>query len=319
MGLTNNQYKSIMHMYDRNRAEALRIQNEHLEEVRNAIPEYSQLEDDASHLAVAYGLRILEEPDLTLEDMDSQLQALTICKQSLLRAHGYSTDYVEPAYTCQDCQDTGYINNQKCHCFKQIQIELLYQQSNIKEFLRTENFSKLRTDLQSGEDNEHFMAAVAASKKFIESFDQECTNLIFYGTVGTGKSFLSSCIAAELLNAGHSVIYFSATDLFTTMSNYTFRRSELDEDSVDNNDLYDCDLLVIDDLGTELTNQFVCSSLFTCMNERHLRGRSTIISTNLSLSELHERYSDRVFSRAMGNFTLLKLTGPDVRIMNINN
>jgi len=317
MSLTPNQYTTIIRIFDKRRSEALRIQAEHLAEVREQIPEYAQLEDDAAHLAVAYGIRLLDEPDLTLEDMDSQLEALSICKESLLRAHGYSPDYVLPSFTCPDCQDTGYIDNKKCHCFKQLEIELLYRQSNIRDFLEKENFSKLRDDLQTGDDSEHFKAAVNASHKFIDSFDTEYSNLLLYGTVGTGKSFLSACIAKELLESGHSVIYFSATDLFDTIASNTFNRGNIELSDIENNDLYECDLLVIDDLGTELTNSFVCSSLFTCLNARHLRRKSTIVSTNLSLSELHERYSDRIFSRAMGNYILLKLTGKDVRMMDL--
>jgi len=138
---------------------------------------------------------------------------------------------------------------------------------------------------------------------------------MFYGKVGTGKSFLSGCISHELLKRGHSVIYFSASDLFSLMADNAFHRSSRPEDSLDNKDIYECDLLVIDDLGTELTNQFVGSSLFTCLNERHIRRKSTIVSTNLSLQELHERYSDRVFSRAVGNFEIIKLTGNDIRVL----
>jgi DNA replication protein DnaC len=132
--------------------------------------------------------------------------------------------------------------------------------------------------------------------------------------VGTGKSFLSGCIAKELIENGHSVIYFSASGLFETLSQFSFDYKNKDELHGIYEDLYSCDLLIIDDLGTELTNNFVTSQLFSCLNERHMRRKSTIISTNLSLEELRNRYSDRIFSRITSNYNLCKLSGPDIRI-----
>ncbi len=117
------------------------------------------------------------------------------------------------------------------------------------------------------------------------------------------------------MQRGISVIYFSASGLFDTLARYAFdiKSKEALHDLCE--DLYSCGLLIIDDLGTEITNSFVTSQLFTCLNERHLRGRSVLISTNLSLEELRDRYSDRIFSRITSHFTLCKLTGPDVRLL----
>jgi DNA replication protein DnaC len=132
--------------------------------------------------------------------------------------------------------------------------------------------------------------------------------------VGTGKSFLSCCIARELLDAGKSVKYFSAGALFDKISDLTFRSKEKETRSYFYQELYDCDLLIIDDLGTELVNAFVASELFDCLNERHLREKATIISSNISLEELRDHYSERIFSRITSHFELLKFTGPDIRM-----
>ena len=132
--------------------------------------------------------------------------------------------------------------------------------------------------------------------------------------MGTGKSFLSAYIAKSLIESGHSVIYFSAVSLTDMLSKYAFDYKSRSDFSDPCNDLYECDLLIIDDLGTEVTNTFVASQLFSCLNERHLRRKATIISTNLSLEELRDRYSDRVFSRITSNYTICKLTGPDIRM-----
>jgi DNA replication protein DnaC len=121
-------------------------------------------------------------------------------------------------------------------------------------------------------------------------------------------------VARELLDAGHSVIYFSASGLFDALARYSFDSKSKEKLHKLYEDLYNCDLLIIDDLGTELTNNFVTSQLFSCLNERSLRRKSLIISTNLGLEELRDRYSDRIFSRISTGFSLCKLTGPDIRI-----
>lgn len=315
MALSNAQYQSIMYGYEKNRVNAMRVRDEHLEALRRDIPGFSELENESSALAVSFSRRMLDDESLSLEDLDKGLAEISARKEALLAAHGISPDYLQPAYTCPDCQDTGYIGNHKCHCFRQAELDILYSQSNIREYLKTENFSTLSESYYEGEDLSRFRNAVAMCHSFIENFDTEYKNIMFYGKVGVGKSFLSGCISHELLQTGHSVIYFSAADLFSLMADNAFHRNANAGETLDNKDIYECDLLVIDDLGTELTNQFVGSSLFTVMNERHIRRRSTIVSTNLSLQELHERYSDRVFSRAVGNFEIIKLTGSDIRVL----
>ena len=249
-----------------------------------------------------------------MEDLRDSLAELSGRKVQLLEDAGFAPDYLEPVYECPDCQDTGYIGSEKCHCFKQAMITLLYEQSNIREMLRTENFDSLSYEYYEGEDLSRFKNAVRTCRNFVKNFNSDYHNLFFYGTVGTGKSFLSGCVAKELIETGHSVIYFSATGLFDLLSKNSFdykNREELRETYAD---LYQCDLLIIDDLGTELTNQFVTSQLFALLNERHMGKKATIISTNLSLEELRNRYSDRIFSRITSHYEICKLTGQDIRM-----
>lgn len=235
-------------------------------------------------------------------------------KEQLLLSAGLPSDYLSPVYDCPDCKDTGYMNGTKCHCFKQAEITLLYEQSGIQEVLESENFSTLSYEYYEGEDLERFKNTVTTSRNFINNFNSDYHNLFFYGTVGTGKSFLSGCIAKELIEKGHSVIYFSAVGLFETLSRYKFDYKNMDELHKSYEDLFQCDLLIIDDLGTEYTNSLVTSQLFSLINERHLQKKATLISTNLSLEEFRNRYSDRIFSRITIHYELCKLTGPDIRI-----
>lgn len=314
MPLNNMQYDSIIRTY-----EAKQNRNRHLLEERRTyvyehIDGYKELDESISSISVEQAKKLLDGDASALDDLRILLHNLSTSKESLLLAAGLPKDYLEPIYDCPDCKDTGYAEGQKCHCFRQAEITLLYEQSNISRMLEKENFSTLSYEYYEGEDLARFQNAVETSKKFTQNFRIDYHNLFFYGTVGTGKSFLSGCIAKELIENGHSVIYFSASGLFETLSQYSFDYKNKDELHGIYEDLYTCDLLIIDDLGTELTNNFVTSQLFSCLNERHMRRKSTIISTNLSLEELRNRYSDRIFSRITSNYNLCKLSGPDIRI-----
>jgi len=134
-----------------------------------------------------------------------------------------------------------------------------------------------------------------------------------YGTVGVGKTFLSNCIANQVLNAGHSVIYVTTFTLFDIFQKCVFEKLPNSQEEYQN--IFNCDLLIIDDLGTELGNSFTTSQFFMCINERLLRKKSTIISTNLSLNQLLDQYSERTFSRISNHYQLLKLIGADIRLL----
>ncbi len=320
MGLTNSQYEAIIKKYERRRDVNRALEKSRQEEVYETVPEFRRLADSVSTLSVASARRMLEGDDNALRTLHTQLAEISARQKQLLALNGYPSDYLEPIYGCPDCRDTGYTVTdeglrQKCHCFRQQEISLLYAQSNIQEQICRENFSTLSYDYYQGEDLRRFETAVQICRKFTLSFKKDYQNLFFYGTVGIGKSFLSGCIAQELLQQGYSVLYFSAPGLFDTLARYSFdaKSKEALHDLYE--DFYSCDLLIIDDLGTEITNSFVTSQLFSCLNERCLRSRAVLISTNLSLEELRDRYSDRIFSRITSSFTLCKLTGPDIRIL----
>ena len=146
----------------------------------------------------------------------------------------------------------------------------------------------------------------------IAHFDNKPKNLFLYGNTGVGKTFLSNCVAKELLERGYSVIYFTAFQLFDILSKGIFDR---DADAIAaHQNIFECDLLIIDDLGTEFSNSFTTSQLFLCINERLLRQKSTIISTNLNLNQMIDMYSERTWSRISSNYSLIKLFGDDIRI-----
>ena len=314
MALTKTQYDTIKRSYEEKQTRNMRLLMQRRQQVYTRLPEYQELESSVGAISVAHARLLLEGDEAALGDLKRQLAQNAQRRKVLLTQAGYPEDYLEPSYDCPDCQDTGYIGGEKCHCFRQQEITLLYEQSGIQEMIARENFDTLSTAYYEGEDLQRFENAALISHKFVDNFKKVYQNLLFYGTVGTGKSFLSGCIARELLSQGMSVIYFSAGGLFENLARYSFDAKAKDTLYNFCRDIYNSDLVIIDDLGTEVTNSFVTSQLFSLLNERHLRQKATIISTNLNLEEMRDRYSVRIFSRITSNYSLCKLTGPDIRM-----
>ncbi len=304
-----------MRLYEQRQTRNRHAREERLHFVYNNVEGYRTLDESVATLSVSQGKKMLNGDPDALAVLKQELRRLTQDKLRLLENAGLPSDYLEPIYDCPDCRDTGYIEGRKCHCFRQAEIALLYQQSNLKDILQKENFDTLSYDFFQGAELEAFRAAEQKCREFAASFPETHRSLFLYGTVGTGKTFLSNCIAREAIESGHSVIYFSSSVLFDTLARNTYDYKSQDTLDYLYHDLYNCDLLVIDDLGTEQSTAFTLSHLFTCLNERLNRGKSMIISTNLSLPELKDRYQDRIFSRITSSFDFCKLTGPDVRML----
>lgn len=324
MGLNSSQYDALMREYDRVRLMHKRELDERTTEIYNKIPRIKEINDSISSISIAGAKRMLLENKGTTAEIKKEIDALSKEKASVLRSNGYPEDYLSMRYRCNTCKDTGYDGQHKCHCLSSAIIEILYQQSNIKDVLTRENFSTFSfehydntvKDAATGMTAlENMHNIVKTSRLFIDSFDRQYRNLYLYGATGVGKTFLANCIAKELIDSSHSVIYVSAIKLFEILAGSTFKKGNdtLAATELATN-LLECDLLIIDDLGTELVNAFTASSLFNCINERHLRQKSVIISTNLSLAELRANYSERVFSRITSNYTLLKVYGEDLRM-----
>lgn len=323
MVLTNSQYEQLMSIYYQRQTRTRHILEERTSEIYDSIPEYRALEDEISHLSVEYAKKRLNNDEAS-PNLDEQIQLISEKKERLLTKHGYPIDYLKPVYTCPDCQDTGYIGTKKCHCFEKEIVNYLYSQSNLKDILARENFSHFNIELypddyveestgQTPRDN--MRNILNKTRDFLAHFDTDPANLLLYGNTGVGKTFLTNCIAKELLDSYHTVVYLTSLQLFDILETYKFDH-ELSYEEKDARISYilDSELLIIDDLGTELNNSFISSQLYYCIDTRLNHRHSTIISTNLSFDDLRGQYSERIFSRLTSNYTLLKLTGDDIRL-----
>ena len=324
MALSNSQYDAIMREYGRQQIENHHKLEERRKEIYARLPVVKQLEAEIAERSVACAKKLLEGDKGVLDRLKEDLRDLREQKALIIRAAGYPDDYLELHYRCPDCRDTGLVDGRKCHCFLQAQMKLLHAQSNLEDVLERENFKALSYEYyddteilpQLGITNAAYMRRVVAGcKEFVRVFDKKHDNLLFTGSTGVGKTFLTNCIARELMDDFHSVIYLTASDLFDV-----FSRNKFDYDNAeDMKDMYrfilDCDLLIIDDLGTELNNSFTSSRLFYCINERMNMSRSTIISTNPTLARLRDSYTDRVTSRIMSGYRIIPLYGGDIRLL----
>ncbi len=333
MVLTNSQYEQLMAIYYQRQTRAHRIEEERAAEIRKKIPEFAELDQKVSSLSLDYAksrlLRLNPSPKESSNaevqtSPDGKIHEISQKKAELLTLHGYPADYLGPVYFCPDCKDTGYIGSTKCHCFEKEIVNYLYSQSNLKEILTHENFSHF--DLSYYPDDyveeatgqtprDNMRNILNKVRDFLSHFDTDPANLLLYGNTGVGKTFLSNCIAKELLDTSHTVVYLTSLQLFDILETYKFDR-ELSYEEKDATISYilDSDLLILDDLGTELNNSFTSSQLYRCIDVRLNHRRSTVISTNLSFDDLREQYSERIFSRLTSNYSLLKLTGDDIRL-----
>jgi DNA replication protein DnaC len=320
LALQNAQYDQIMRDYNRRQLNNKHLFDEHRKKAYDEIPRLAEIDDEIATLSIKKAHSLLGGPSADW-DLATAIETLSQERLALLVMHDYPKDYLMMKYDCPKCKDTGYVGGTKCPCFQKAATELLYAQSNIKDLITTHNFKNFSLDYYDDDviasdtsftPRETARQAFRKVHQFIDFFSEQNDNLFLYGHTGVGKTFLSHCIAKELLDKGFCVIYFSAFDLFDQFAKGTFSNSA--EAAGQNEFILNCDLLIIDDLGTELTNRFVGSALFLCINERLMRGKSTIISTNLSIEDFAETYSERILSRISSKYTMIKLIGKDIRI-----
>ena len=306
------------------RAINIETERQRREEARAKSAEIAALLDERQKLFYSGMRGAFASPEKAKQisrNMKTEMERLNQKLRAALVQNGLPEDYLQPVYRCAICKDTGYVDGKKCHCFQKAAIDYLYTQSNLQEILDRENFntcsleyySSNHIDRLTGRSSlEAMKTALKTCHEFVDTFSTDFRNILMYGDTGVGKTFLSHCIAKELLEQSYSVIYFTASQLFDILAKYTF---EKDADAgLAHDHVLDCDLLIIDDLGTEFANSFTTSQLFICLNERILRKKSTLISTNLALEDIRNIYSERIFSRITSTYTVLRMTGDDIRI-----
>jgi DNA replication protein DnaC len=316
---TNPIYDIIEHEY-----EQLRDNEEHILAAKRAKlfavePRLKEIENELGSAGIKLSRIFLTSTNReeSLQKYQAQCVALENERTALLEKHGLPKDYLRLRYHCNRCKDTGYTDGKRCQCFSKRLINHYYDMSNIRKQLETENFSTFNFDRFSTEGNPSPRTKMEniynECVRKIADFENTPMNMFFYGRTGLGKTFMCNCVAKALLDASRNVIYMTAYDLLETLTKAHFNAEDstlADKVSL----IRSCEMLIIDDLGTETMTTLTNTELFNIINSRLLEERSTIISTNRTIPELMEAYSERIVSRLLGKYTVCEFIGNDLRL-----
>ena len=244
--------------------------------------------------------------------LEADIFALREERKKRLVALGLPEDYTDVKYECEKCSDTGYVGIKMCECMKRALTKQSYKTSGLGKYLEDQTFDNFDLSLYPfGEPRELMTNNLEKAKDFASSFDGSSGSLLFMGTTGLGKTHLSSAIAKEVIEKGYSVAYDSAQNVISAFERDRFAR---EGDTLKSQKYEDADLLIIDDLGTEIHGRSSVSYLYTLINTRLVSSKSTILSTNLTPNELKAQYEERIVSRLFGEYDVFKFIGEDIRL-----
>jgi DNA replication protein DnaC len=316
-------FSEVMREYERDRARTRTVMDKKRKEVYESLPRIYEIDNQLRQVNLKLARKLILNGDANaLSECKRENDALLAEKRRLLSSSRFGADYLSETYKCPHCRDTGFIDKKRCSCLTQRLVEKYYNLSNLNGVLQNENFETFDLKCYSTESSEYegisprakMRKTLELSKDFVEHLKQSqpAGNFLFYGNPGLGKTFLCNCIAKALLDSGLTVLYTTAPKLFKALEEYRFNRNNFDTpESIEA--LTEVDLLIIDDLGTEVSTLVTSSELFSILNTRLLENRSTIISTNLSPGDFENQYSERIVSRFIGYFKMIKFFGEDIR------
>lgn len=318
--------KKIMFQYDEDRTLARVKREELVEKIHKNFPEIKEIEDEINRLGIENFGKIIKNPEKSVEynaEFEKNLEILNEKKNKILTENNLPLDYNEVKYKCEKCLDTGYEDTKKCSCFIQKLIDLRYDLSNMKEILH--DFSEFSFDYYSDKFDDSIKMTEKENIKLIfnKALDfcdnKNAKNMLYYGGCGLGKTFLCSCIAKKMMDNGKSVIYTSATSLFSEYEDFKFGKKDASEFANKMEMIKEAELLIIDDLGTEVQSQFSVQLLNEIINERLALGKRIIISTNLNMGGIVSKYTERVASRIYEGFEIMHFVGKDIRVQMLIN
>ena len=300
------------------------IHNENLAEQENRLrrvyirlPEIERIDARLrAQMTETVKLTVSRAPDLKqrLEALKLESLELQAQRELLLCAAGFDENYLEPIYSCEKCHDTGYVDGEVCSCLMALYNRELTQELGVLLKNGDECFENFKLSLY-GEAKPAMEIVFDTCKAYAESFSESSMNLLFRGGTGLGKTYLSACIARVVAEKGFSVCYDTAVSALEAFEQRKFARDAETAMAADlrASRMLDCDLMILDDLGTEMTTSVSVSALYTLLNTRLINGKKTIISTNFTDAELAKKYTPQICSRIDGEFVKLPFSGQDIR------
>ncbi len=336
--MSESTLKTLLKEYEQKKLKAEIELDKRVENLYKENPRLEQIDKEINNFAINTAKLIISSPNSTeyINDLKKKTEELKLEKSKILKKINITEDFFVPKYECEICKDTGYVhsnfNSSLCNCIKQKLFNLEYNKSNISN-IQDYDFKNFSLDVYSDSVDEKLYKSNISPKQniinikeicenFIDNFDDSTEkNLLFIGNTGLGKTYLSSCIANEILKKGKTVLYQTASVMLDTILDYRFGKANISKEVYDN--ILEVDLLIIDDLGTECMNSMKYTELFDIINTRILNQNNhitkTIISTNLNLQNIKDTYDERIFSRFVGNYNICRFFGEDIRFKKLNN
>ena len=323
MGYNQENYRRIREEYSRKYLQVQEAASKRREEIHAVLPEIREIDRLLSDM----GLRIMQAAltndnyEAAVSQIEAESVALEQRRAEILIKNGFPADYTAPQYECEACGDTGYVDYKMCSCMRKKLILAGYASSGIGTLMQTQSFANFSLEYYANDRMTYLLmqSNLERAKQYAATFHPaKSDNLAMFGGTGLGKTHLSTAIAREVIEGGWDVVYVSCVDMFADYEAQRFGNSTGTPTGADLSRYTDCDLLIIDDLGTELTNQFTTSCLYGLLNTRLNRHLPVILSTNLETDEFRKRYWDRITSRVLGNFTVMPFKGTDVRRQKLN-
>ena len=316
MGYNREDYARVKAEFSQKYTVARRIADEKRMELHSLFPRVREIDALLSRTGIEI-MRVISSGKDTEEKIRAireKNDRLLLERGQVLRDGGYPEDYSDIKYECDKCEDTGYVDIKMCDCMKKALVLAGYESSGIGALMRTQSFENFSPEFyRAGGGNPDAMGMLCERlKSFADGFGRDTyKNFLFIGGTGLGKTHLSTSIAKRVIDGGNDVLYVTAVGMIGDYERMRFgdgRGAGVDLSRYDS-----CDLLIIDDLGTEVTNQFTLACLYDVINNRINSRRSTIINTNLSAGELESRYNERIYSRIIGEYTPVLFKGMDIR------
>lgn len=306
------------------RQQALVTAQLHREELLDKFPQLSELERKLSLTGVQLAKAALAGPDSReqLEQLKKENLALQAQRDQLLKAAGFAPDFLDPPYFCKTCQDTGYIHGRRCACFEAILKAEAYRQIPVPGSREEYSFERFSLDYYPDETagepispRARMASVLAKCRSYAATFTPQGESLMMIGRTGLGKTHLSLAIAGRVIERGFGVVYTTAQGLIDRAERDKFGRDPQGTDAQFLRYAQECDLLILDDLGSEFTTPLAAAVLFNLINSRLLEQRRTIISTNLLPDEIQQKYAERLVSRLLCGYTMLAFAGEDIRLL----
>ncbi|MFM1534118.1 ATP-binding protein [Helcococcus ovis] len=305
---------------DRRRQNEINLENR-INEIKQKVPRIIEISNEIKIKNIERINNLISKK--SCEDISIEISKLISEKKHLMKENNIPEDYLDMKYHCEICHDTGIDGTHTCECRKKLEIQKLYKDSEIEEIIKEENFQNFnlelfRKDRQINENLSPYENMKDLREQFYDyaiNFSRDSVNLFVFGPYGTGKTFMINSIAKEVLDRNFSVVYLSESDLVNLILEYKFAFSNQKSDLLPRiNSIYNCDLLIIDDLGSNNINDNTKSAVFEVLNKRIVKKLPVIISSNLDTEDVRSAYDTRIYSRIVGEFYQKYFYGNDVRI-----